>query len=190
LATQLRASTSNSVFQTFFQILLKLLKISHALNSHFFHQNGSCYILSPNLTPKISTPFFFYFYFILSHSHAFFPSSLSSPSGLPPFLHPQAQDFIFHTWLALAEPSAPTASSATTVPACRASEERPTPESTARQRRPDRPRRRIYVESRARFLALRPSEIGRKSELLVVVGENPFFLAPRRRIRVSSSSSL
>jgi hypothetical protein len=131
---------------------------------------------------------FYYF----SHSRAFFPNSVSSPSGLPPFLHAQAQDFIFHTWLALAEPSAPTASSATTAPACRASGrdrlQNPLRGSGAWIRPLDRPPRRICVESQSRFLAPRPSEIGGKFELLVVVGEYPFFLAPCRRIRVSSSS--
>lgn len=81
----LRASSSSSVVQTFPQILLKLLKISLASNSSFFHQNGSCQILSPNLTLKIYTPFFFLlFYLILApssllHCHlplAFLPAFL------------------------------------------------------------------------------------------------------------------
>jgi len=64
-----RASVSNSVFQKFHQILVKLLKISHASNFPSFYQNGSCQILSPNLTFKISTPFYFIlFYLILTPS--------------------------------------------------------------------------------------------------------------------------
>jgi hypothetical protein len=66
---------------------VKLLKISHALNSPFFHQNGSCQILSPNLTLKISSPFYFLlFYLILA------PSSLLHfhlPLAFIPFFTPK-----------------------------------------------------------------------------------------------------
>jgi hypothetical protein len=171
---------------------VKLLKISLTSNSPIFHQNGSCHILSPNLTLKVSTPFYFLlFYLILA------PSSLLHfhlPLAFRPFFMPKPK-ILFSTpglhWRNPWHPRLPRQQRCRhVVHPERDRRQNPLRGSDVRIQPPDRPRRRICVESRARFLAPRPSEIGRKFKLLFVIGENPYFLAPRRRIRVSSSSPL
>jgi type IV secretory pathway VirB3-like protein len=54
-----RASSSNSAFQRFNQILVKFQKTTSASSSSSFHQNKLCQNPSPNLAPDFFTPFVF-----------------------------------------------------------------------------------------------------------------------------------
>jgi hypothetical protein len=81
-------------FQTFYQILVKLLKTTFTSSSPSFHQNTSYQNPSLDLTPKISMLFYFLLFFlILAPFFTFFPQDLSVtflPQDLCPFPPHQA----------------------------------------------------------------------------------------------------